>query len=161
MTRAAVERASLEATWTARHRAATVIDVGTVEEMLAQLTSVVADLVCNAPPQCEDELALRIAYLDHEVRVRVGTSEADDWAIPLSLRMAPLTDAELNVLQYLPTHLTYPEIGEQLCVSRHTVKSQVVSIYRKLGVYSSNAAVETAQELGLVTRYVALPTPAT
>jgi ATP/maltotriose-dependent transcriptional regulator MalT len=34
-------------------------------------------------------------------------------------------------------------------VSRHTVKSQAVSIYRKLGAASRSQAVQRLQELGL------------
>jgi len=64
----------------------------------------------------------------------------------------PLTTAELRVLQFLPTHLTFPEIGEQLHLSRHTVKSQALSAYRKLGVTSRGDAVATATERGLLPR---------
>ena len=35
-----------------------------------------------------------------------------------------LTAAELRLLPFLPTHLTYPQIGERLHISRNTVKSQ-------------------------------------
>ncbi|MET0520832.1 MAG: hypothetical protein ABW156_02490, partial [Jiangellaceae bacterium] len=45
-----------------------------------------------------------------------------------------LTTAELRLLPLLPTHLSFPEIGDRLFISRHTVKSQVNSLYRKLGV---------------------------
>jgi LuxR family maltose regulon positive regulatory protein len=61
------------------------------------------------------------------------------------------------VLQYLPTHLTFPEMGEQLHLSRHTVKSQALSAYRKLGVTSRSDAVARATELGLLPRGPAAP----
>ena len=61
-----------------------------------------------------------------------------------------LTAAELRLLPRLATHLTFPEIGERLFLSRHTVKSQAIAIYRKLNVTSRNAAVERARELGLL-----------
>jgi LuxR family maltose regulon positive regulatory protein len=61
-----------------------------------------------------------------------------------------LTTAELRVLPYLATHLSFAEIGERLFVSRHTVKSHSVAIYRKLNVGSRNAAVERAREIGLL-----------
>jgi LuxR family maltose regulon positive regulatory protein len=60
-----------------------------------------------------------------------------------------LTAAELRLLPLLPTHLSLPEIGARLFISRHTVKSEVSSIYRKLGVSSRTAAVERISELGL------------
>jgi LuxR family maltose regulon positive regulatory protein len=61
-----------------------------------------------------------------------------------------LTTAELRLLPMLPTQMSFPEIGERLFLSRHTVKSQAVSIYRKLNVTTRTAAVERSQELGLL-----------
>jgi len=61
-----------------------------------------------------------------------------------------LSTAELRVLPYLSTHLSFPEIGERLFISRHTVKSHAMAIYRKLSVSSRGEAVERARELGLV-----------
>jgi len=63
---------------------------------------------------------------------------------------ASLTPAELRVLELLPTHLNFAEIGEQLFVSRHTVHTHAGSIYRKFGVSSRSEAVSRARELGLV-----------
>jgi LuxR family maltose regulon positive regulatory protein len=60
-----------------------------------------------------------------------------------------LTAAELRLVPLLPTHLTYPEIGERLFISRHTVKTHAGSVYRKLGVSSRAEAVERIRELGL------------
>lgn len=67
-----------------------------------------------------------------------------------SVGVSSLTTAELRLLPLLVTHLTYPEIGERLFVSRHTVKTQAMSIYRKLGVSSRTGAVEKAREAGLI-----------
>ena len=61
-----------------------------------------------------------------------------------------LTPAELRVLPLLSTHLMFEEIAQRLHVSRHTVKTQVVSIYSKLGVSSRGEAVERAIEIGLL-----------
>ena len=60
-----------------------------------------------------------------------------------------LTTAELRLLPLLPTHLSFAEIGERLYVSRHTVKTQAISIYRKLGVSSRSQAVQRLHQLGL------------
>jgi len=62
--------------------------------------------------------------------------------------VSSLTTAELRLLPLLPTHLTFAEIGQQLYVSRHTVKTQAISVYRKLGVSSRSQAVQRLQELG-------------
>jgi LuxR family maltose regulon positive regulatory protein len=50
----------------------------------------------------------------------------------------------------LTTHLSFREIADVLSVSRNTVKTQAICVYRKLGVSSRSAAVERAAELGLV-----------
>ena len=61
-----------------------------------------------------------------------------------------LTPAELRTLQYLPTHYSFREIGEQLVVSVHTVRSQAQAVYRKLGASTRREAVERARKRGLV-----------
>jgi LuxR family transcriptional regulator, maltose regulon positive regulatory protein len=66
-----------------------------------------------------------------------------------ALGASSLTAAELRLVPLLPTHLSFPEIGARLFVSRHTVKTQVNSLYRKLGVSSRGEAVERMAELGL------------
>jgi LuxR family transcriptional regulator, maltose regulon positive regulatory protein len=61
-----------------------------------------------------------------------------------------LTAAELRLLPMLATHLSFPQIAEQMSLSRHTVKAQATSIYRKLGASSRDEAVMRARELGLL-----------
>jgi len=61
-----------------------------------------------------------------------------------------LTTAEVRVLQYLPTHLSFPQIADELVVSRHTVKTQAMSAYRKLGVHTRTQAIERARRAGLL-----------
>lgn len=61
-----------------------------------------------------------------------------------------LTTAEVRLLQYLPTHLSFPEIADALVVSKHTVKTQAMSAYRKLGVHSRTEAIERARRAGLL-----------
>jgi LuxR family transcriptional regulator, maltose regulon positive regulatory protein len=61
-----------------------------------------------------------------------------------------LTPAELRVLRFLPTHLSFTEIAAQAYVSPNTVKTQAQSVYRKLGVSSRGEAVEKARSAGLL-----------
>src|SRR5262245_16669601 len=61
-----------------------------------------------------------------------------------------LTRAELRLLPLLSTHLSFKEIGERLHVSRNTIKTQAISVYRKLGASSRSDAVAVAAHLGLV-----------
>jgi LuxR family maltose regulon positive regulatory protein len=63
---------------------------------------------------------------------------------------SPLSPAELRLLPYLQTHLTAERIAERLFVSNWTVKTQIKSIYRKLGVSSRNEAVQHATAVGLL-----------
>ena len=61
-----------------------------------------------------------------------------------------LTPAELRLLPLLTTHLSFREIAEILHISRNTVKTQAICVYRKLGVSSRSAAIERASKLDLV-----------
>jgi LuxR family maltose regulon positive regulatory protein len=67
-----------------------------------------------------------------------------------ALGVSALTAAELRLLPLLSTHLSFPEIAAELFVSRNTVKSQVLSIYRKLDASSRSQAVAGARALGLL-----------
>jgi LuxR family transcriptional regulator, maltose regulon positive regulatory protein len=92
-------------------------------------------------PEEPDAAVLRQWYDDLSERLAGGSHDA---------ARVGITAGEFRILQELPTHRSLEEIGERLYVSRNTVKSHTVSIYRKLGVSSRSAAVERARELGLV-----------
>ena len=80
-----------------------------------------------------------------ELRMRLAAERA-----PGINGASSLTTAELRVLPMLATHLSFPEIGAEVYLSVHTIKTQARSIYRKLGVSSRNQAVTRARELGLL-----------
>jgi LuxR family maltose regulon positive regulatory protein len=61
-----------------------------------------------------------------------------------------LTAAELRILGFLPTHLSFREIAGRLYVSANTVKTQAHSVYRKLDASSRSEAVAHAAKLGLI-----------
>ncbi len=61
-----------------------------------------------------------------------------------------LSQSELRVLRYLPSNLSALEIGHELYLSFHTVKTHMRNIYGKLGVHRRTEAVERARELGLL-----------
>ncbi|MCS5718398.1 LuxR C-terminal-related transcriptional regulator [Herbiconiux sp. CPCC 205763] len=82
--------------------------------------------------------------------VRAFRSVVDSAAPGAANGVPPLTPAELRLLPYLQTHLTMPEIGARLFVSRNTVSTEVGSIYRKLGVSSRSDAVDRATAIGLI-----------
>jgi LuxR family maltose regulon positive regulatory protein len=80
----------------------------------------------------------------------VETLEREVEAISEGAPRAGLTSAELRLLPYLSTHLSLREIGDELMVSRNTIKTQAISVYRKLGVASRSEAIACATRLGLV-----------
>jgi LuxR family transcriptional regulator, maltose regulon positive regulatory protein len=65
-------------------------------------------------------------------------------------RITDLTPAELRVLQYMPTHLSFSEIAQVIFVSTNTVKTQAQGVYRKLGVSSRREAVDEGRRGGLI-----------
>jgi LuxR family maltose regulon positive regulatory protein len=90
----------------------------------------------------------KLGALHEEVTLFAGQLEGSrrpdgDWT-------ATLTAAELRLLPFLTTHLSFREIAQRLFVSRNTVKTQAISIYRKLGVASRTEAIDRAVELGLL-----------
>jgi LuxR family maltose regulon positive regulatory protein len=76
--------------------------------------------------------------------------EVDDMPTFGAAAGAGLTAAELRLLPMLATHLSFREIGEQLFVSRNTIKTQAISVYRKLGVSRRSDAIDRAGSLGLI-----------
>jgi LuxR family transcriptional regulator, maltose regulon positive regulatory protein len=112
-----------------------IADVGPVHQLLREID----DILTQRPA---------LGTLVEEVRDFRGalaSSAASD-----STGSVPLTPAELRLLPYLQTHLTADMIAKRLFISVHTVKTEVKSIYRKLGVSSRDDAVQKATALGLL-----------
>jgi LuxR family maltose regulon positive regulatory protein len=82
-----------------------------------------------------------VREVQDQIEIASGSQGATDWC---------LTAAELRVLRYLPSHLSFREIAARLYVSQNTVKTHARAIYRKLGVSSRGTAVELARQAGLV-----------
>jgi LuxR family maltose regulon positive regulatory protein len=93
-------------------------------------------------------LVERHAELDR--RTHTLSEPAGRWA-------SSLTPAEQRLLPLLATHLSFREIGERLFVSRNTVKTQAIAVYRKFGVTSRSAAIERAAALGLIDEAATVP----
>ena len=99
--------------------------------------------------------------VDDVLRRRPGLGGLAGQARSLRIRLAnehdssapgasALTGAELRLLPMLCTHLSFPEIAGELFLSPNTIKSQAISIYRKLGAASRSQAVARSRELGLL-----------
>jgi LuxR family maltose regulon positive regulatory protein len=111
------------------------VDVGMARALLAEASH----LARRVP----DATVFRV-WLD-EVWEQVDNAATAALAGP-----AALTMAELRILRFLPTHLTFREIAARLHVSANTVKTQAHAVYRKLSVSSRSEAVERARSIGLL-----------
>jgi LuxR family maltose regulon positive regulatory protein len=110
-------------------------DVGRARSLLAQ-----ASRLARGP----HAVPLFVTWLDN------AWGEIDDVGAAALNGPGSLTMAELRVLRFLPSHLSFREIGERLHVSPNTVKSQAHATYAKLGAASRTEAVAHAAALGLV-----------
>jgi DNA-binding NarL/FixJ family response regulator len=61
-----------------------------------------------------------------------------------------LTDREIDILKGIVEDLTELQIGENLFISHHTVRTHIKNIYKKLHVHSRASAVRFAISKGLV-----------
>jgi len=93
------------------------------------------------------------AYVERLLGEEEGEAASPPGAVPPaqpSALVEPLSERELEVLRLLNTPLSQPEIAERLYVSINTVRTHVKHVYEKLGVHARTAAVERAEELGLL-----------
>ncbi len=97
-----------------------------------------------------EPLALLAGSATLHLDVAAAREAAEGLAPGARERQAPLTAAEARVLRFLPTHHSFRDIGARLHLSRFTVKSQALAVYRKLGVSSRGEAVARARVLGLL-----------
>lgn len=72
-------------------------------------------------------------------------------ALPVGISGAStLTPAEMRLLAYLPTYLSFAEIADRLFVSVNTIRTQAKAVYGKLDATSRSEAVEHAIDAGLL-----------
>jgi LuxR family maltose regulon positive regulatory protein len=151
-------------------RAAARAAVGRADELVPQLTYAIPWLATYVRLELAHiHLALEMPARAHtllreideilSVRPNLGIVEdrADDLRRSLDAGRSPddgwastLTPAEARLLPLLASYLSFREIAERLEISRNTVKTQAIAVYRKLDVSSRSEAVQRARELGLV-----------
>jgi LuxR family maltose regulon positive regulatory protein len=61
-----------------------------------------------------------------------------------------LTGIELQVIRWLPSELSYADIGQQLGLSGAMVRVVAIGVFRKLGVDGRRDAVVLSVRLGLL-----------
>jgi ATP/maltotriose-dependent transcriptional regulator MalT len=61
-----------------------------------------------------------------------------------------LSERELDVLKLLLSELSTRQMAQSLYVAPSTVRTQIKSVYRKLGVSSREQAVQEARARGLI-----------
>ena len=127
------------------HAVQTLLELARVELALADPVAALRRLelvtaVLRRRPHLGD-LVAQAQGLTAEVQALAGRHDG---------RRSGLTAAELRLLPLLTTHLSFREIAEELYVSRNTVKTQAISVYRKLSASSRSEAIARARDLGLV-----------
>ena len=98
----------------------------------------------DSAPAPGSHLAAKLAQLE------AGLAASAAAAAPAAPAAGDLTDREAAVLRMLAGTASLREIADELFVSHNTVKTQVKSIYRKLGVATRADAVARGRELGLL-----------
>ena len=125
-----------------------VLETGRREGFLNTIVStapqVTSWLVAHATQMRQDPFLEKLIFTALEVRATQPDGTRSRPAFTTSL-----SAAELRILKLLPTS-TYLQIAATLYISRNTVKSELRSIYQKLGANSRAEAIERAVELRLL-----------
>jgi LuxR family transcriptional regulator, maltose regulon positive regulatory protein len=106
-------------------------------------------------PQDDDSCATAVSISRSYLSRLLATFEQEKTHSPTSTEAPwqgaePLSRQEQRVLRLLVAGQTYAEIAEALIVSPNTVKTQVSSIYRKLGVSRRAEAIAKTSRLHLL-----------
>jgi LuxR family maltose regulon positive regulatory protein len=96
------------------------------------------------------EAARFVRRMPEATALHEGIARMEAQVEEASARPTLLTTAELRILAFLPTHLSFREIAGKLYVSANTVKTQAHAVYRKLDAASRSEAVAHATQLGLL-----------
>lgn len=119
-------------------------DGGYVNTLVSTAPQVTSYLIERAAQMRSDP------YLEQVITAALDVRAAEPAHLPgHHMITEPLTAAEMRVLKLLPSS-TYLQIAATLYISRNTVKTQLRSIYQKLGVTSRSEAIERAVDLCLL-----------
>ncbi len=82
--------------------------------------------------------------------LELAADQKADPHTPSSMLIDPLTERELEVLQFIADGLTNKQIAETLIITPGTAKWYSSQIYKKLGVKNRTQAAAKARELGII-----------
>ncbi len=122
------------------------------------MRSMLADSVSKGERQSQTALpgkpTLNMVYartlLDIFTRASVHQPAASHVLPAWKVLPEPLSDREVEVLRLMAAGLSNRDIADKDIVSINTVKTQVKSIYGKLGTHTRTDAISAARKLGLV-----------
>jgi LuxR family maltose regulon positive regulatory protein len=63
--------------------------------------------------------------------------------------LEPLSERETDVLRYLRTNMTTPEIATEMMIGVNTVRTHIKNLYQKMGVHKRSEAVRFARNNNL------------
>jgi LuxR family transcriptional regulator, maltose regulon positive regulatory protein len=121
---------------------------------LAQPVGLLRDVVDGGP-----ELHSLLEALPTDTRLDLFVSRALDvaylgraapWRTSAQQPVDALSGRELDVVGYLASRLSYPDMARELYISVNTLKSHIKAVYRKLGVSTRAEAVRAARRAGLL-----------
>src|SRR3954447_3854918 len=99
-----------------------------------------------------DDVAARWHWQAAHTAARTSAVLPDNENIKRPAGAPDLSPAELQVLAFLPSHLSFADIGMRVGRSAQAIQRLAIGIYRKLGVISRRDAVERGLVLGLIAR---------
>jgi DNA-binding CsgD family transcriptional regulator len=129
------------------------LEAAATDEAVETLTR--AGLIVAAADEAVDRAVQADATVIAEVERSAAESITEDAAAIAAAEArladvrvaASVTPAELRVLRYLSTRLTFALIADKLGISRDAAKSRAERLYKRLGVHDRAAAVERARKL--------------
>ena len=92
---------------------------------------------------------IRKLRIHRQVKARTAHSHERARVLDAFIGVQALFDGP-EVLRYLATSLSAPEIAQELYISTSTVRSHIKNIYGKLAVHRRMDAIDRARELKLI-----------
>ncbi|GEM_PF-2486597 len=102
------------------------------------------------PTDERERLALLLDVPDAASAAVLRSAPLDRDVLPSVVRVSGLSDREIVVLEGIARGHDVPSLAAELYVSPNTVRTQVKSIYRKLGVTTRQDALAAAAQRGLL-----------